>query len=243
MRREESMKKIKLIASVIMVILLAVSSGYAQQPFQASAYFSLGFPQSEFRNNVDQIGYSGVGFFAYNFRNSPFLVGISLGLLVYGSETRQEPLSLMVPDVMVNVTTTNNIFLCHFLLRVQPQEGMIRPYLDGLIGFNYLYTDTRVKGRNDIGYETIASSNIYNDLALSYGAGSGLMIQLFSKQRSQKSGSFAMYLDMAVRYIKGGKAEYLKEGSIRLENDQVLYDVSRSTTDLFTGYIGVSFSF
>jgi hypothetical protein len=240
---EESMKKIKLIASFIMGILLAVSLGYPQPPFQASAYFSLGFPQSEFRNNVDRIGYSGVGHFAYNFRDSPFLVGVSLGILVYGSETRTEPLSLMVPDVMVNVTTSNNIFLCHFLLRVQPQKGMIRPYLDGLLGFNYLYTDTRVKGRSDIGYETIASSNIHNDLTFSYGAGSGLMVQVFSKQRRKKSGSFAMYLDMAVRYIKGGKAEYLKEGSIRLENDQILYDVSRSTTDLVTGYIGVSFSF
>jgi hypothetical protein len=48
---------------------------------------------------------------------------------------------------------------------------------------------------------------------------------------------------MAVRYLKGGRAEYLKEGSIRIEGDQVLYDVSRSTTDLVTGYIGVSFSF
>jgi hypothetical protein len=243
MRREESMKKIKLIASLIVVILLAASSVHAQQPFQASAYFSLGFPQSEFRNNVDRIGYSGVGHFAYNFRNSPFLVGVSLGILVYGRETRTEPLSLMVPDVMVNVTTTNNIFLCHFLLRVQPQKGMIRPYLEGLIGFNYLYPDTGVKGRSDIGYETIASSNIHNDLALSYGAGSGLMIQLFSKQRRKKSGSFAMYLDMAVRFFKGGRAEYLIEDSIRLEDDRVVYDVYRSATDLVTGYIGVSFSF
>jgi len=243
MRREQRMRKIKLIASFIMVISLAVSSGYAQQPFQASAYFSLGFPQSEFRNNVDRIGYSGVGHFAYNFRNSPFLVGVSLGILVYGSETRTEPLSLMVPDVMVNVTTTNNIFLCHFLLRVQPQKGMIRPYLDGLVGFNYLYTDTRVKGRSDIGYETIASSNLYNDLVLSYGAGSGLMIQLFSKQGNQKSGPFAMYLDLAVRYLKGGRAEYLIEDSVRLEDDRVVYDVYTSVTDIVTGYIGVSFSF
>jgi hypothetical protein len=237
------MKKIKFISSCIFIALLAVSLGYAQQPFQASAYFSLGFPQSEFRNNVDQIGYSGVGHFAYNFQNSPFLVGVSLGILVYGSESREEPFSLMVPDVMVNVTTTNNIFLCHFLLRVQPQKGKLRPYLDGLIGFNYLFTDTRVHSQKSAEGDPIASSNIYNDIAFSYGTGGGLMIQVFSKNRNKRKGSFAMYIDMAVRYLKGGRAGYLKEGSIRLENDQVLYDVSRSTTDLVTGYIGVSFSF
>jgi len=38
----------------------------------------------------------------------------SLGFLVYGSETREESFSITVPDVLLNVTTTNNIFLCHF---------------------------------------------------------------------------------------------------------------------------------
>jgi hypothetical protein len=237
------MKIIKFIVCFIFFILFAASLGYAQQPFQASAYFSLGFPQNEFRNNVDQIGYSGIGHFAYNFRNSPFLVGISLGILVYGSETRAEPFNSTVPDVMVDVTTTNNIFLCHFLFRIQPSKGKLRPYLDGLIGFNYLFTDTRVHSQKFAEGDPIASSNIYNDITFSYGAGGGLMVQVFSKKRNKRKGSFAMYVDMAVRYLKGGRAGYLKEGSIRLENDQVLYDVSRSTTDLVTGYIGVSFSF
>ena len=70
-----------------------------------------------------------------------------------------------------------------------------------------------------------------------------MMVQVLTKQRASGKGSFVMYIDMAVRYLKGGRAEYLKEGSIRIEGDQVLYDVSQSTTDLITGYIGVSFSF
>lgn len=52
-----------------------------------------------------------------------------------------------------------------------------------------------------------------------------------------------MYLDLAVRYLKGGKAEYLIEDSVRLADDRVVYDVYRSATDIVTGYIGVSFSF
>ena len=237
------MKKIKCIAYFVFIILFAASLGCAREPFQASANFSLGFPQNGFRDNVDQIGYSGVGHFAYNFRNSPFLVGISLGILVYGSETREEPFGPTIPDVVVDVVTRNNIFLCHFLFRVQPPKGTVRPYLDGLIGFNYLFTDTSVKSQRFDEDNPIASSNMYNDIAFSYGAGGGMMIQVLSKKRDSRKGSFAMYIDMAVRYLKGGRAEYLKEGSIRIENDQVLYDLSRSTTDLVTGYIRVSFSF
>jgi len=237
------MKRIKLIAYFVFIILFAASAGYAREPFQASANFSLGFPQNEFRNNVDQIGYSGVGHFAYSFRNSPFLVGISLGILVYGSERREEPFGPTIPDVMVDVVTRNNIFLCHFLFRVQPPRGTLRPYLDGLIGFNYLFTDTSVKSQRFDEDNPIASSNMYNDMAFSYGAGGGMMVQVLTKQRASGKGSFVMYIDMAVRYLKGGRAEYLKEDSIRIEGDQVLYDVNRSTTDLVTGYIGVSFSF
>ena len=180
------MRRIKLMAYFVFIILFAVSAGYAREPFQASANFSLGFPQNEFRDNVDQIGYSGVGHFAYNFRNSPFLVGISLGILVYGSERREEPFGPTIPDVMVDVVTRNNIFLFHFLFRVQPPKGTLRPYLDGLIGFNYLFTDTSVRSQRFDEDNPIASTNMYNDIAFSYGAGGGMMIQVLSKKRDRR---------------------------------------------------------
>ena len=237
------MKSIKFIVIFVFVILSLVSFGYTHELFQASANFSLGFPQNEFKDNVNQIGFSGVGHFVYNFRNSPFSMGLSLGYLVYGSETREERFSITVPDVLLNVTTTNNIFLCHFLFRVQPPKGRLRPYLDGLIGLNYLYTNTKVLSQRFSEDNPIARTNIYNDLVFSYGAGGGLMIEVLSIKKEKREGFFVMYIDLAARYLKGGRAEYLKKGSIHLENDQVLYDVNRSTTDLVTGYIGVSFSF
>lgn len=233
------MHKIISFGSVGLMILLFASFVHAQTLFQASANFSLGFPQSEFKDNIDKVGLSGIGHFAYNFPHSPFLVGASFGILVYGSETREEPFSLTIPGVMVNVTTTNMIVMCHFLFRVQPQKGMLRPYFDGLIGFNYLLTDTRIKSR----HYSIASTNIINDLTFSGGAGGGLMIQVYSKKGSKKGRPFVVYVDLGIRYLKGGRAEYLKEGSVRLEDDQVFYDISKSTTDLVTSHIGVAFSF
>lgn len=48
-------------------------------------------------------------------------------------------------------------------------------------------------------------------------------------------------LDTKVRYLRGGRAEYLKEGSIRRENGSVFFDVLNSRTDVVTLQIGVTF--
>jgi len=237
------MMRIKSVVLFIFVLVLLVSFGHAHEKFQGGVNFSLGFPQSEFKDNVDQIGLGGFGHFAYNFRNSPLALGLSLGFLVYGSETREEPLSIAIPEVYVDVTTTNNIFLCHFLVRIQPPVGKFRPYLDGLIGFNNFYTNTRVHSQRSSEDDTIARTNIHNDLAFSYGAGGGLMIEVYSSQKSGEGGPVVLSVDMAIKYLKGGKAEYLKEGSIFLDNDKALYTAECSITDLVTGYVGVSFSF
>jgi hypothetical protein len=236
------MKKIKSFGAACLVILLLPSLSSAREPFLASIYFNLGFPQNEFGKNVDRVGISGIGHFAYNFPNSPFLVGLSFGVLVYGRDTREEPFSLTIPDVMVNVTATNMIYLCHFFVRVQPLKGKLRPYLDGLIGFNVLSTDTRVRSQSWLG-GSVARSNIHNDLSWSYGAGGGLMVQVYSKKKKRKDSYLSIYIDLGTRYLRGAKAEYLTEGSILVEGGQVLYEVTKSPIDLITAHIGFSFAF
>jgi hypothetical protein len=54
---------------------------------------------------------------------------------------------------------------------------------------------------------------------------------------------FSMDLDIGIRYLRGGEAEYMKKGSIHREIDGVTYDVYRSRTDLVKAYIGINFSF
>ena len=236
------MNKVKSFGAGCLIILLFTSLGSAREPFLASIYFNLGFPQNEFGENVDNVGISGIGHFAYNFPKSPFLVGLSFGVLMYGRNTREEPFSETIPDVMVDVTATNMVYLCHFFIRVQPLKGKLRPYLDGLIGFNVLSTDTKVKSQSWLG-EGVVRSNIHNDLTLSYGGGAGLMIQVFSKARKRNGGLFSVFIDLGARYLSGAKAEYLTEGSILVEGGQVIYDVTKSRTDLITTHIGVTFTF
>ena len=44
-----------------------------------------------------------------------------------------------------------------------------------------------------------------------------------------------------MRYLRGGRADYLTDGSLRTEGSQVIREFSRSRTDQFGVYIGVVF--
>jgi hypothetical protein len=239
------MKKVKSLAALGLIILLSLgaASAFSQDRFQAGGHFLLGFPQAEFRENVDKTGLGGNFYFAYRFPRSILSAGVAFGFLIYGHETRTEPLSLTIPDLIVDVRTTNSILLCHLFLRIQPLQGSFRPYLDGLIGFNYLSTDTSIVNHN--GWEDgNLSSNNYNDIALSYGLGGGAMVSLVEVRRAARGARvFTMDLDIGARYLKGREAEYLNKGSIHREDGIVTYDVYRSKTDLLHAYLGLSFSF
>ena len=227
--------------------ILCVSVGNAQVFMQAGANFTMGFPQNEFRKNVDNITLGGSGHFLCRIPNTIFSVGAGLGVLVYGHETREEAFSQTIPDVHVDVTTTNSIFMGHLLFRIQPIDGPVRPYIDGLYGFSYLSTETSIKDQDDWDDEDdeIASSKNYEDFASRYGFGGGLMIRVYrvSEEKSKTENLESVNIDLGVRYMRGGEAEYLKEGSIKIEGSQLIYDVSRSTTDLLPVHIGVSFNF
>ncbi|MGE5499177.1 MAG: hypothetical protein ACM3Q2_13935, partial [Syntrophothermus sp.] len=48
-----------------------------------------------------------------------------------------------------------------------------------------------------------------------------------------------IWIDLKARYMLGSEAEYLKEGSMRLEQGKVLFTPSKSRTDLITAHLGV----
>jgi len=241
---EGTMRKRRSSALLCLVLLLfffRVASS-AQERLQAGGHFILGFPQGEFKSNADHIGLGGDFYFAYHIPRSILSAGISIGFSIYGRETREAPLSPTIPEMIVDVSTTNSIMLGHLFLRLQPQQGKFRPYLDGLIGFHYLTTNTAIHDNCD-GDDDISSNN-YSDLAFSYGAGAGTMVMLIQGVRQDnKRRLFSMDLDIGIRYLRGGEAEYMKKGSIHREIDGVTYDVYRSRTDLVKAYIGLNFSF
>ncbi len=202
---------------------------------------TLGFPQNDFKKNVNRLGYGLDFYVGFAPERVPILIGVDLGFLNYGSSTRQEPFSTTIPDVTVDVKTSNDIFLFHPLLRIQPNIGIIRPYIEGLIGLKYLTTTTEIQNQGK-GGEEVASSTNKSDNAFSYGGGAGLMIRIVDKKEEDKNPNEIM-LEFGARYLFGNEAEYLKEGSIRRVNGAVVYDVQKSTTDLLNVYIGLQIRF
>lgn len=234
----------KVIKSVCLMMvgafLMSAVPAAAFTNFQGGVNLLLGFPQGDFKDEVDKTGVGIGGEFLYTPGNSFFGIGASLGFMVYGHETHREPFSSTIPNVFVDVTTDNNLIQGHLLFRVQPKTGPIRPYGEGLIGFNYLFTETTIE---DIGDgEDIASSTDFDDVVFSYGAGGGVMINLYSGDPTRGK-LWKLMLDLRLRYLVGGEAEYLKEGSIVVEDGQVLYDISKSKTDMMTAQIGLTFEF
>jgi hypothetical protein len=210
------------------------------QNFQGGLGFIVGAPQGEFKDNLDATGYGVTGHIGYSPKSQPFMVGLELGFMNYGSETRTEPFSTTIPDVYVNVTTSNNLVLTHLFLRAQPSKGIIRPYVEGLIGVSYFFTETKIENKNH-GGEEIASNTNQDDATFSGGGGLGAMIQVYSKHSEQKN--LEVLLDFRARYLAGGEAEYLKKGSIRREEGRVVYDINKSKTNLLTFQFGVAVRF
>ena len=236
------MRIFKFSGILALVIFLWHTPGYSEERFQASADFTLGFPQSEFKQNIDRAGIGGSGYFAYKLKNSPFSVGATIGVLIYGSETRIEFLSASIPEVEVDVTTRNYILICHFVFRAQPPEGDFRPYVEGLAGFHYLWTETGVYDQECCN-DRIASSVNLSDFAWSVGAGCGVMIKVYEYKKNSDRSPFAIFADLGARFLKGGRAEYLCQESICQENGQLIYDIKMSNTDLITARLGLSFAF
>lgn len=231
----------KIFLSFLAVGILFVSTALAQRPrMEGGASFSVGNPVGEFGDNIEDPGFGGRIWGGVGPANSPVLVGLDLGLMVYGRESRTEPFSTTIPDVTVDVVTSNNIVNGHLFFRLQPPNGTFRPYADGLVGLRHLFTDTRIKneGFDD---EDIARSTNFDDSALSYGLGGGVQMRVGGG--GLEGGPQGVYVDLGVRYLLGTQAQYLKEGSIRREGTNITFDVSESETNLLVFQIGVTFKF
>ncbi len=229
-------------AAVLCGSLVSVTSA---GEFHGGLGFSIGSPQGEFRDNVGRNGFGGTIEGFYRPSISPVAFGLSLSFLNYGSDSRVEPLSTTIPDLKVQVDNDNNIVSGDVVLRYRQPGSFIRPYIDALLGFRYLYTSTSIQEDTKWGGgEEIASSTNFDDMTFEYGAGAGVMVQLYRFENFDKKGSGAdLMIDLRCRYIDGGEAEYLKKGSIRREDGKTSYDVMKSRTDMLLFTLGLVLSF
>lgn len=215
---------------------------------QAGLAFDLGLPRNEFRENITNPGFGIGGHIAVAPHTAPIMYGLEFNYMMYGNENQSVPFNnSSAGRVNVDLQTTNSIVTGHILTRLQPKAGMLRPYIDALAGFNYLSTNSSIKDQRT--NEEIAGSINFQDAAFSYGAGVGVMFELSRGEFGDDENGITHFgstlLDFRIRYMRGGEAEYLREGSIKEDpNDasKVIYDVYKSRTDMLTFQIGIAIS-
>lgn len=235
-RNATMLRPARLVLIAVLILWMGDATPSQAQEIQLGIDFATVIPRGEFKQNIDNNGYGVGGQFAVRVARSPILLGSDLGFVNYGSEERTEQLSPSFPEIELKVRTNNNIVWTHFMLRAQPRTGSVRPYVDGLIGFKYLFTDTSIT--NDFNDEEIASTKNFSDLTLSYGFGGGVQFRLAETGRGRQ-----ILFDTKLRYLRGSRAEYLKKGSIRRDNGTVSFDVLSSRTDVLAFQAGITFRF
>lgn len=229
----------KSLASVL-ISLIAFTISSKAQPFNFDLGFALGDPQGEFRSELNRESYGLDAAFTYQLPQSPIHIGVGFGYQNFGWQERNEFLSRDIPEVDVRVRTTNNMISPHLIMRVEPEFGLISPFLEGSLGFNYLYTQTAII--DDWDEEEIASNVNYDYTTSNFGVGGGMKIKLYEGY-DDEGDFFGVSLIAKTKYMIGGEALYLKEGGLSSSNGNLNYEVSRSRTDLRTFNVGFVFNF
>jgi hypothetical protein len=231
-------RKRSLTAAVLLTLVAALPA--AAQLLEVGGDALVAFPQNVFKRTVDVVGGGLSGHIGYMPGDSPFLLGFKLLYVNYGSETRSEVITGSYSSLDADITTTNNILMGHLFARLQPNIGRFRPFVEGFFGYNYLFTETTVRGKNT--GETLSSETNLSDGAWGYGGGGGFLFGITGENLDDPMAPpDGLCLSASVRYLFGGKAKYLKEGSIRQESDRVVYYTNESTTDLLMIALGVTY--
>ncbi|MCH8556439.1 MAG: hypothetical protein LAT84_01395 [Balneolia bacterium] len=217
---------------------IASDSGEANaQHAEFGLNLQLGLPQGPFQDQLDEIGFGIQGMAGYHIPFTPVMFGLDLGFFSFATDSRSEPLSSTIPDVRVIVENSYNMAHGHFLTRLSGQNYYFKPYMDLLVGFNYLYTQSSV--RSSIGsQQDVFTDTNFDDFAFSYGIGAGMRFLVWD---GSSLGQGRAFVNAQVRYMVGSEAEYIQPGSISTGNGNFTFDTSTSRTDLLSFQLGVSF--
>ena len=190
-------------------------------------------PQDQLAHNIG-LGYGGQATYLFRLDSRGFahLRG-DLALLGYGIERKHVPLSPTIGGrIRVDVSTTNYILPLSIGPELMWPTGPVRPYVNAGLGTQVFWTESSVSGSDDVD-GTLASTTNQSDWTSTWVAGGGVFLPV-------KAGKAIVSIDLGVQYVAGGRAQYLRPGSIRDVSDtQIAITPLESMTHMALIHLGV----
>ena len=194
-----------LLCSLMLVQNLAAQefNGEADDQFYPYLFINgniqAGLPLQIFKQKGQSQGYGGGGLFLVQVARKPVFIGLEASIQRLDEEgiAFEEVINGFVEEF--EMTAKSNILLSHVVARFQPWDnGLFRPYVDGLVGAKYLFTRTTTENINT--EETESTSNL-TDWTLSYGMALGLQLGFFKNE--------AVTVDIRCSYLTGNNANFM----------------------------------
>lgn len=226
----------------------------ARAQHQVTAAFAITDPRGEFDTNTDT-GYGFTGGYVYAFgRDRLFGLGLTGLFQSYGRTERRAPLSPTIPELRVDVETTNNTALFQGLIQIKAPTGAVQPYLQATGGFGWFFTTTSLQ--NPFTNATILSDTNQSDGTWIWGGGGGLLLRVYEGERrpdldargrvlGQGRDPVRAYVDLGARAVRGNEVEYLTEGTLVTDEGEVDIDrrLVESDIEAVQYQIGVTVEF
>lgn len=201
--------------------------------------FSMTFPTSDFRYASNSVG-AGFGVSVlFPIQQSIFHLGGEINYITHGHKSQRYQQFRR----NLRLTTNNNMLISQFVMRIVPiqdKDAYISPYIEGVVGMNWLYTRTVLRditvsqgwssGNNDTNHTLDADMN-NSDVTLVYGGGVGFMV-----------GRSPLRLNLKCRYLFGGEAKYLDKKSVKFDPNYpevINFEPKKSSTHMILPQIGI----
>lgn len=228
------MRRSPLVVAACVVLLLGTAPAAGQESGgDPKAYAGLSLQVGQAKGRFADYVNVGVGAGGYILlqpvRRLPLGLRLGAMYLVYGSQTRQYPL---VPGIVVDVTTENQIVQLALGPQLTIGRGMVRAYGFGAIGGSSFFTTSGVEG-SDQGGQPFASTTNHNDGTFSSEVGAGVMIRV-------RGGRMPIVLDLGARYLDNGRVTYVTKERVSVVGNQLVVNPVDSEANLVIYHLGVT---
>lgn len=228
----------------LLVFLISLSSAWAQtgDKVHFGIHGNVGLPVGEFKETVNN-SFGGTGWggglnLLINPKNngvySPVLIGIESNYMNLGTD--KTPETVYLPQLK----TSFNYFNVGPMIRAMlssKEEGII-PFIDGFVGMKILNTKTKIdKSLID---SLVDEEYVENLLSTNYeGIGYGVGLGFFNRKLVTDEMQLASSFYMKVMYQYGDRVNYVKRGSIEVDQEGfIIYDTGRTQTSMIVLQLG-----